>query len=267
MLFHFFREKFPTIARTLLLACWLSLFPFSTLAAEKNGATIDDTRTALEQWVETQRVISKEKRDLELAKEMLNERIAIVQREIQSLKEKMAETKKSIAEADKKRAEMMDENEKLKTASTGLETLCTTLEEKTKTFLPRLPDPIREHVKPLSQRIQTNSEEKKETLSARFQNIVGILNEIDKFNQDIKVTSEVRSLPDGTNAEVTAMYLGIGQGYYTGAKGTIAGIGTASETGWVWKSMNEATAAITKAIAILKNEEAASFVHLPIEIQ
>ncbi|MBN2327018.1 MAG: DUF3450 family protein [Candidatus Omnitrophica bacterium] len=250
---------------------WLFLavvcLSLTSLSAEKPAAGIDETKTALEQWVETQRVISKEKRDLELSKEMLNARIKLVQREIKSLQEKNQEAKNSIAEADQKRAELMDENEKLKQASSSLAGVCVTLEEKMKKLLVRLPDPIRERIKPLSQRLPKEGEKSRLSTAERFQNVVGMLNEIDKFNRDITVTSEVHTLPDGTSFEAAVVYLGISQGYFSASNGAIAGVGFASEEGWVWKPANESAAAIAQTIAILKNEQVASFVQLPIEIQ
>ncbi|MBZ0257309.1 DUF3450 domain-containing protein, partial [bacterium] len=120
---------------------------------------------------------------------------------------------------------------------------------------------------PLSQRLPDGSEEIKISVSERFQNVVGILNEVDKFNRDISVNSEVHELPDGSSAEVSALYLGIGQSYYVGSNGSVAGVGTVSDQEWAWKPANDAAAQISQAIAILKNELPALFVLLPVEIQ
>ena len=43
---------------------------------------------------------------------MLNDRIELVQREIESLRAKIGDAEGSIAEADKKRAELVGENER-----------------------------------------------------------------------------------------------------------------------------------------------------------
>jgi hypothetical protein len=93
------------------------------------------------------------------------------------------------------------------------------------------------------------------------------LHEVNKFNREITVSSEVLTLPDGTSAEVTALYVGIGNAYYVSRNGSAAGIGTASPDGWVWQSANAAAEQIANAIAILKNEQVASFVKLPIHIE
>lgn len=237
-------------------------------ASEDNPAdNIDTTRTLIEQWVETQRAISKEKKDWTLGKEMLNERISVVEDEITSLREKIAQTQASISEADKKRAELVQENDKLKTASTTLVDIVTSLESGIQALDRRLPDPIKALIKPLSQRLPKDPNETKLSLSQRFQNVIGILDAVNKFNREITVNSEVRTLSDGTAVEVTALYIGLGQAYYTGRNGTVAGVGRPGANGWQWESADDAADQVTAAIDILKNEKVADFVLLPVKIE
>lgn len=243
------------------------LFSSIALSAEAVDSDVDKVRASLEKWVETRRIISQEKHDFELAKEMLSERIELIEREIESLRGKIRDTKESVTGADKKQAELREENENFKKISASLIGVTFDLESKTKALLKRLPAPIRERVKPLSQRIPHNQEEIQQSLSERFQNVVGILNEVNKFNREITVTSEVRELPDKTSAEVTALYIGIGQAYYVNGKGDVAGIGTTSSDGWVWMPANESAVQIATAVSIFKNETAAVFVQLPVHIQ
>ena len=255
------------LAGLLMFVATLFIFSSVAISNDKTSDQVENTRTALEKWIETQRVISKEKHDLVLAREILTERIELVEREISSLKSKIGQAEESIAEADKKRAEMIEDNEKLKVASDSLTSTLLSLEDRTKQILKRLPDPIRERVKPLSQRLPDEKKESKLSVAERFQNIVGILNEVDKFNREISVTSEVRTLKDGSSVEVTALYIGIGQAYYANANGNIAGIGTVSKKDWEWRQANEAASQIIDITSILKNEKVATFVQLPVEIE
>lgn len=257
-------------------ACaWSVLFITLSISFYLSGIvfadTIDDTKTALEKWVETQRVISKEKQDLIIAKEMLTSRIQLVKREIELQREKITEAKNSIDEADKRREELVQENSTLKQASESLLDTLATLETRTQQLLTLIPEYLREKVKPLSQRLPDHTkpleEGLKTTVSTRFQNVVGILNELNKANRDIVVISEVRTLPDGTSAEVATLYLGVGQAYYVNSNATLAGIGTLSDSGWVWKPANESAQLIAQAIAVLNNEQAAVFVPMPAEIK
>ncbi len=252
---------------SILCATAIFLLSSGAISADKTESDIEATRTAIEKWVDTQRVISKEKRDFALAKEMLNERIELVQREIQSLRGKIDEAEKNIAEADEKRQEMMEENDKLKQASAALEDTLIALEDSTKQLVKRLPHPFQQTVKPLSQQLPDNPEETKLTTSARFQNVVGILNEVNKANRKITVTSEVRDLDDGTSVEVTTLYAGIGQGFYAGANGKLAGYGFSSAEGWEWVEENDSAPQISDAIAIYENEKVAAFVQVPVKIK
>jgi FtsZ-binding cell division protein ZapB len=203
---------------------------------------------------------------------MLGERIALVEHEIESLREKIDKTSTDISVADRKRAELVEKNEKLKRAGGVLEDTLVDFEDRVKGLLARLPSPIQSQVKPLSQRIPTDPEDTKLSLGERFQNVIGILNEVNKFNGVITVTSEVRELPGGGSAEVAAMYLGVGMAYYANKANEdesldIAGVGVPGEDGWNWKPVNEAAPEIRRLIAIFRNEEVADFVQTPIEIQ
>lgn len=234
---------------------------------EGNAEAIETTRSSLEEWVEIERLISKEKRDLALAKEMLSERIALLRREIGATEGKIAEADKSIAEASSKKGEMTSRIEELRSASDSLGDTLQSLEARVKQLLKRLPEPIKDRVQPLSQRLPDDPKETKLSFSERFQNVVGILNEVGKFHRNVTAVSEVRNLPDGTSVEVTTLYIGISIAYYTGANGTIAGVGMPGNEGWKWEPRNESAAEIARAVAILKNEEVAAFVRLPIKIQ
>jgi septal ring factor EnvC (AmiA/AmiB activator) len=259
------RQRFAVAA--VLLAGAVALLPSGAMSADDEVDPVGDTRATLEKWVETRRVISKERTEWAMAREMLRDRIDIVKSEIESLRDKITEAEENITEADEKRAELVSQNERHKEASAALSETVVEFEQQTKKLLSRLPDPIRERVKPLSQRLPDDQEQTKLSLSERFQNIVGILNEINKFNREITPTSEVRALPDGTSAEVAAIYVGLGQAYYVGANNEVAGVGTATADGWVWTPANDAALQIREAIEILKNEQPASFVKLPIEIK
>lgn len=250
----------------LILVVLGSVIPAQASTADQTSEAIESAMTAMEKWVETKRILSQEKRDFVLARQMLQERIRLVQREIASLKEKIAEAEASIAQADERRAEMMVENDRYKAVNDFLVTAITSLERRTRDMLPQLPEPLRQRIQPLSHRLPQDPEKSKVSIAERFQNVVGILNEVNKFNRDITVTSEVRALPDGTSMEVAVLYVGLGQAFYVSANRTIAGIGTATNDGWAWPLKNETADAIAEAISILKNEKAASFVLLPVTL-
>ena len=236
-------------------------------AAAEAVADIEGTRALLDQWVKTRRLISKEKSDWRIGRQMLEERVELVQDEIDSLREKITDTEQDIADADERLAGLVQTRDALEARTTGLAEIVKRLEAGTRTLLARLPDEIRDRVKPLSQKLPDEGGEVKVSIGERYLNVVGIVNEVTKFNQQLTTASEVRTLPDGTTVEVTALYVGISCGYYVNDKQDLAGIGMPSPVGWTWTTANEAAPAIARAIAVLSNDEVAGFVQLPVTIE
>ena len=227
---------------------------------------VDNVRAALEEWVDVRRTISKEKRDWAEGKEILEERIEIVRNEIEALRKQIADTEAEIAEADEKQGDLVKQNEELQAATAELAQMVVGIEDRVQGLLKRLPDPINEKVQVLAQLIPEDKQTDKLSLGARFSTIVGILNEVNKAQLKIEMTSEIRELGSGDSAEVTALYIGISQAYYATADGRYAGKGTGTEQGWVWTPANDAAPEIAKAIAILQSEEGAAFVKLPLQV-
>lgn len=235
--------------------------------------SIDDSeniaiaKKAMEQWVETQKILSQEKKDFAIAKDMLQSRMELYQSEIENTIARIDEAMASIGKADEKRQEIMEQSRQLKEASQSLEPVIATMEEKTRNLVKRLPDHIREHVKVLSQRIPANSDDTKLSLSERFQNVIGIANEVDKFNAEISMHTSIRQLDNGSSVEVTTVYIGIGQAYYVNTGGDVAGYGMATDDSWLWVQQDAIAPAVSKIISILRSEQMAEYVQLPVEIK
>ncbi|MGA0060867.1 MAG: hypothetical protein ACO3RU_14905, partial [Planctomycetota bacterium] len=135
------------------LAAALGLGEAAVVRAQETGARLETARTALEKTVETRRILSKERRDWKVGKELLTERIALVGRETDALRERISGAEASISEADKSKIELVEENERLKAAAAGLADGIVAVEARTHALLARLPGMLRDRVKPLSQRI------------------------------------------------------------------------------------------------------------------
>lgn len=234
---------------------------------EPDKKALESTRTALAKWVETQEVISKERKDWQEGKELLEQRISLVQGQIDDVEQRIAAARKGLADADGSRRELGAESRSLDDGTAVLEGAIAELETKAGRLVAMLPGPIRSRVAPLSQRLPSGSARSGLTLGERYQNVIGILNEVNKFNADITVASEIRPLPDGTTAEVQALYIGLGQAYYVTANGNAAGIGRPSPEGWTWTPADDLAGRIREAIAILQNEKVPAYVPLPVTIQ
>lgn len=239
----------------------------ASASSRAEQSVLADTRTALAKWIETRQIISKERQQWQFDKQILTERAELLQREIDTLRQRMAEAEVSMGDADKKRGELLIENDALKQHGQRLQELATRLEARLGELVPRLPAPLAERIKPLTQRLPTPGGETKLSVSERFQNIIGILNEITRFQREITVATETRTIEPGRVAEVKTLYLGLGQAYYVTSRGDAAGIGRPGPTGWEWQRADELAGNIQHAIAILQNERVASYVPLPVEVR
>jgi hypothetical protein len=232
------------------------------------GAQADElemTRETLSKWVETRKLISGEKQQWELEREILGDRIDLVRNERDTLSKKIHETQSLITDADKKREDLVKEKDELKNASATLVNRIFTLERDVLALLTTLPEPVKERIKPLSQRIP-KTQETDLSLSERYQNVIGIINDLNKGAGEITVLSEVKTLADGTTAEVQTLYLGYSAAYSCNNNGDVAFVGSPTSNGWKWEQNNEIAQTVADSISILKNEKVAAFLPLPVSI-
>lgn len=227
---------------------------------------IDETRSILGKWVATQELIFKEKKEWQQEREILLSRIALVEKEIGALQGKIDETDKARAEADRKRWEVVSEKDGLAGTAEILGETVGEFEKKVRVLYKVLPESLCEKVDPLFRRIPEDPHNTRVSLAERYQNVLGILNEINRINGEITLASEIRPLSDGTPSEVKTVYVGLGTAYFISARGE-AGIGKPSPNGWTWEPANALATDIRAVIEILQSRSKPHFVNLPVTIQ
>ena len=229
---------------------------------------IEATRETLTKWVETKQLISKEKSDWASGKDILEDRVRLAEAETTTVRDKLKEISTAVAEAQKKRDELAAQTDKLKATAEKSKAMVIAAEKKLRPLLPQLPEPLREKLKPIIARFPEDSEKSTASMAERLQNVLGILDQASAFNSTVASVKELRTFPDGTRAEVTTVYLGLSQAYYTNREGTLAGIGHPEPDGWVWKPDNANGKKILLAVHILEGKEkGATFIDLPVKIQ
>ena len=234
----------------------------------ETGPMIDSTRETIAKWVETKQLVSKEKSEWVSGKDILGERVRLAEAETISVKEKLKEIELAVAEAQKKRDELSAENEKLKATGEKTKARIIGLEKKLRPLLAMFPDPLKEKLKPILSRFPEDSDKSTASLAERLQNVLGLIDQANAFNSTITSVKELRTFPDGTRAEVTTVYLGLAQAYYTNSEGSLAGVGHPGSDGWTWTPENGQGKQILMAIHMLEGKEkGATFIDLPVKIQ
>ncbi len=228
--------------------------------------TLEETRLTMGKWIETQQIISKERNEWQQGKEILLGRLELIKKEVVTLEEKIVEAESSVAEANKKRDELLAESEQLKAVGGELTEAVTGMEGEVRRAFKTLPEPIGSKLQPLYQRVPENPATTRVSVAERYQNVLGILNELNKANNEITVSYEVHTLADGKPSEVKALYVGLAQAYYVSASRE-AGIGRPAADGWEWEPYKAVADDVLKALEIIQGKHTPAFVPLPVRLQ
>ncbi len=227
---------------------------------------IEETRLTLSKWIETQQIISKERNDWQQGKEILQGRIDLVGKEVSQLKDRIAQSEAAVVESQKKRDDLTAQNAQLKEVGAQLATTVTQMEAQVQKLAKLAPEGVATKLLPLLQRIPADANTTRVSAAERFQNVLGILNELNKANSEITIAYEIRQLADGSSSEVQVIYVGLAQAYYLSPRGE-AGIGKPTDNGWVWRPATDQAGAIFTALEIIQGKHPPEFVGLPISIQ
>ena len=252
------------VAASVLLA--LSLFAAGAGARAEETGTVDAARSTLGKWVETQTIISREKKDWQQGKEILQSRIEAVKKEIAQIEERLKQARGDKAEADKVGAGLAAERQAISDVTDALSVHIGELEARVRVLYRTLPESMKEKLQPLYQRMPEDPAHARVSLAERFQNVLGILNEMNRLNSEVTVASEIRPLSDGRPYEVRTIYVGLGQAYFVSARGE-AGIGRPSSDGWTWKKDDAIARDVNLVLEILQSKSSPKFVPLPVDIR
>ncbi len=251
----------------LALATVLAIAPVSRVPGANEGSqSVDETRQTLARWVETQQIISKEKKDWQDAQEILKSRIALLEAEIASVDKRLGEARTASADVNRRHDLLTNDDAALRSAAAALAGWAGQMEASVRALHPRLPEPAVVRIAPLYNRMPADASSTKVSLAERFQNIAGIVNELNKVNGEISLTSEIRTLSDGKPLEVQVVYVGLGQGYFISPGGE-AGVGRPGDNGWVWQNENDLAPGVRQVVETLQNKAKPRFVPLPVKVQ
>lgn len=256
----------------LLIAALLSTAP-GALAQQSSppaGPTaaeeIDQAKSTVGKWVATQELIFKERKAWQQEQEILASRIELLDKEIAAQQEKLGESRRALGESNAKRAAVESGRSELTGTQAMLARRIAELESEVRRLYAVLPETTREKVDPLYRRMPEDPATTRVSLAERMQNVLGILNEINRIGSEITLATEIRPLSDGKPSEVKTVYVGLAQAYFVSARGE-AGVGVPGADGWQWTPRNELAPQIAQVIQVLENKAKPQFVSLPATIR
>ena len=244
----------------------LSVCGLSSALALETANPVEQSRQTLAKWVETRQLISKTEAGWQSDKETLQQTIQLFERELASITEQTSKYSTNNTQVAREREEAEALKQSSEKALQVARSVAQAIEENIKGLVPRLPLPLQDTIKPLLNRIPADSNTR---LSAaeRLQVAVGILSELDKFNNAVTLFTEKRTNGKGEEIAVETVYVGLGAAYFTNEAGDFAGLGTTGASGWDWQIRPELAPRVREIIQIYRNERPARFVALPAEIR
>jgi hypothetical protein len=244
----------------LLLAVTLS---FPVLAED----SLTGARSTIEKWVETRQLISKTRSDWQADKDTLEQTIALYERELKSIDEQMSKVSTNNTQVTKEMAEAKGLKESSTASLDRAKEFATKFEARLKEAVRQLPAPLQDIVKKDVARIPADPANTRMLAAERVQVCVGVLNELDKFNNAVNVFNEKRKNPQGEEVAVQTLFVGLGAAYFVNDTADFAGVGSPGKDGWQWTIKPELAPTVQEALKIYRNEHSARFVTLPVTIQ
>ncbi|MFT5499270.1 MAG: hypothetical protein ACI9TH_004685 [Kiritimatiellia bacterium] len=236
------------------------------LTSRSMAQTPAETRTITREWVTVEQAISREAAEAERTRVLLTDRIAVLEAERQRLQTAQATHATRTVEADREREALVLQEADASSVHAELSDFLLRTEGRVKQLRKRLPLSLSEKLAHRYQRIPADSASTDRGLAERLQTVMAILSNIQSFNDSITVVAEVKALGDQAEAEVTTVYIGLGQAYYLSARD--AGYGYPGADAWTWISQPALKPAIKKAIATAEDRTAnPGFISLPVALE
>lgn len=226
-------------------------------------ADLTQTRSTLEQWVQTRQLISKTHSDWQADKESLEQTVALYERELAAIADQMTKVATNNTQVAREMEEALALQKSSNETLAQARQFATAFEGKVQQLAPQLPTPLQDILKPTLAKLPTDPANTKMLAAERLQALVGVLNELDKFNNSVNVFNEKRKDSQGNEVAVQSIYVGLGAAYFVNEAGDFAGSGAPGTQGWEWTVNNGIAATVQSAVKIYRNERAAQFLALP----
>jgi len=227
---------------------------------------ITESRSEIKRWIEARKTIQRTERDWKVEKATINQSIGLLEREVSLLDSELSKLEAGASEGASRRRELSERQAALKKTAEAVSLRLKGEEDRLLKLAAVFPRPLVEKTRPLLRRLKSGGAGEGPSLGQRLQAMLGILNEIDKFNGALTLTGELRNI-DGKEVQVDTLYLGLSQAYYVDRTGTRAGVGAPSKDGWEWTPRNELAAALTHVLLVYRSEHPAEFITLPVTMK
>lgn len=244
----------------------LTLAAFTSISALANDAT-KESRSKLQEWVETQRILSEEQADWMIEQEALKDTSELLSQELETLEQSIKELQATTTAADEEKAELNTQIDERKRVVATSEAMIAQLEKKIAALYETFPQPLKATLKPIYTRIPKDPANTTVQAGQRLANITYILQKAEEFNSDIHVVNETVE-ENGTKFQVKVVYWGLSEGWYVDAASkSTAGRMIPGPDGWTKQSDPSIAEQVATLVGVYEDTADIQFVDLPVSVQ
>ena len=233
----------------------------------QNSERIAEAREKIQKWVETRQVISKERSDWTIQKDYLLSSKALLDEGLVSIQEQLAALEGEGTVADTARTKLTEEKDALDAATGSVKSKIGTLEVQLRGIIKYFPEVFKKQIEPLIRRMPEDPMNPgRTTISERLMNILGIVQQANKFNGTPQLYPETAQF-GGEEIQVDVLYWGMGIAFFVDQKGQYAGYKYPTADGWKNMEMDEYAAKIRELIDMYQRKSPEIlFVEVPVAI-
>ncbi|MGC9451114.1 MAG: DUF3450 family protein [Oceanipulchritudo sp.] len=231
-----------------------------------SGSPLEETTNLLEEWVQTERLISEEKADWEADKASMENLLLVYGQEIEALAKIIEEAEADTSAAEVLRAELLEQDEAVKALESKVVEALISVEEQIKQLEGVLPPPLREELTPLFNNLPQDPRASKLAIGQRIQPIAAILTQVQKFNQVVTLVEDFREFETGRTVQTETVYFGLGAAYYVDQANEHAGYGLPGSDGWTWTEDDSLIPTIRSFVDIYRGTQQARYVEVPVSV-
>lgn len=231
------------------------------------GSPLDETVNTLQQWVETERQISTARANWAQERVSIEDLIAIYRQESEQLDQVIREAADDVSVAETRRAELLARDESIKALEAQALAKIAETEIRLRALEPLLPEPVRQELRPLFRVLPENPRESRAPIGQRIQPIVGILTQIQRFNQVVTITEGFREFEAGKTVQTEKIFFGLGTAFYVDGANEHAGRGRLTASGWEWIDDNSLVGPVREFVEMYRGTRQAAYVTLPVQFR
>lgn len=245
----------------------ISIFSAPQFVNAAEFGLLDETRSAIEEWVRTEQLISQESRQWREEQTYINNIITILTAEQRELNEQIALAQEIATRADEEREVLVEQLSTYQEISALLESRVADYERQLLLVTDYLPEMLKQELAPRLSRLNSGSEALTLSLGERAQTVLNIVSEIQNFDSNLTLTTEIVPNDRNDQIEVRVLYLGLSRAFFINDNATLGGYGVPTESGWQWQQANELNQAIADAMASFEARISPQLVDLPMQVQ